>query len=223
MDKPTPNLADAPGAWPETPYDVLQNASHTAQDLQNDTETSDLEALTPTRQTLTSYFGREGSPGSIAGSVGLSQSQQRSPSSSVPGPYQLGAGAANTPPLEPTEMAPGNYQTQPVVAPTVQTPVPSNMSRGSETPSQPTVGLASRVPTRQADPKQVDIVSSESSTSTSTAVPSRESPSSEVSPAAAAATFPPSSIHQSRDEQPYYEPLKTVPTRRSEVIWKPHK
>jgi ATP-binding cassette, subfamily G (WHITE), member 2, SNQ2 len=237
MDRPTPNAVDAPGAWPATPSDLLQNSTPAPEAEQYDAK----EAHTPTQQTITSYFGPDSTPRNVATNAGPFPHQQQSPTSDVRSPHQLttptmiealpqpGADVARQTQKEsssialipaPTEHANTLSQapTQPSTETTIQKDIQPASNDASQIPVMSAMAATSQIPAQQRDAGDVGMVSSGTSTSTSTAVPSRESPSDESPPTRQAVEKVTAKKTQEKplEEQPRYEPLKTTSTARSE-------
>ena len=218
MDKQNPDLAEAPGAWPDTPSDILQNIFPPVEEPQGDANATDVETSTPTQQTVTSYFGQESTYPTIAASADSAPSQHEDPFSSARGQPQLGAATHSEASSDPTATAQIRPDTQLTTESTSQMPQEDTRVTADEVLNRPTKHAFSQSPTLRTDSTDSSVMPSESSTSASTAVPSRESPASEVPPAAAAAaTLPSHQKYKSHEGQPHYEPLKTVPTHPPEA------
>lgn len=230
MDRPTPNTADAPGAWPETPSELFQNPSPATQADQSDAQPPTDDVRTPTQQTITSYFEPETTPRTAVNNTGSVPGQAPSSTSHPNGSHQLTTAAVIPASVQPASDPSRATSRQPLASeantvPTQYTTATANRSSsqtsaeaaGAE-PMQSTADSEYQASIDRVDPEE-NRVNTSDSTSISTAIASPDSPVSEVSPAekTTKAAAAPSREEKPQEQKPQYEPLKTTATQRSDT------
>jgi len=197
MDKPTPSAVDAPGAWPETPSDMLETATPAPEADRYDQKPPDSEGITPNQQASASYFEQRKTPRNAFKIA-----------NSTPEPQQSTTSASrefNQPASSTALQTPSNAEGARVNQPGSR---PSNIQSSGPPSHNPVPSTTTSKPLAAQGRGQ----SSESPGNASTAVPSPDSSSGEtVSPihGTEAATVP-KSEGRPRAGEPQYEPLKTT-------------
>jgi ATP-binding cassette, subfamily G (WHITE), member 2, SNQ2 len=204
MDKPTPSAVDAPGAWPETPSDMLQTATSAPEAGRYDLSSPVSEGTTPTQQASASYFEPQNTPRNavtIGGSIHEPQPSTTSISREL-----------NQPACSTAAQAPSKAEG----ALTGQRGNRAGTIEASESPNHdPVASTTMTMPLAAHGRGQ----SSGSSRNTSTAIPSPDSSSNEtvaLIKGTEAATVP-KSEGRPRPEEPQYEPLKTTTSSPSDA------